>query len=192
MRYLNRRHVYNRILLKETVEFKKHLREESKLGGCGNRILRLRSKLGHQGVKHIVQPLEKGKPRVPHVPPGTAGLAHPQEWGMGERSCHSPAKGALKHTRRTIRRRCSQTRINQGERMPCTNLDSKFDIFSSIHIHARVKETDFTKELPVDHEGAANHGWCPAGERTKSQSADISFGHGKVGNAAICNNTGGP
>lgn len=76
MRYLNCRHVYNRILLKETVEFKKHLREESKLGGCGNRILRLRSKLGHQGVKHIVQPLDKGKPRVPHIPPGTAGLAH--------------------------------------------------------------------------------------------------------------------
>lgn len=46
-----------------------------------------------------------------------------------------------------------------------TNLDSELDVFSPVHIHPRVQQTDFPEELPVDHEGAANHGGRPAGER---------------------------
>lgn len=47
---------------------------------------------------------------------------------------------------------------------------AQFDVFASVHLHAGVQKTNLAKVLPIDHEGAADHGWSSKGEERERTS----------------------
>lgn len=119
-------------------------------------------------MRHTGQSLEKKSPH--HLHPRSSDVSaykSPLEWA-GINQSHLIGIRSFDHTSRMkftwqIRRKGCQI----------THLDSKFNILSSIHIHPRVQQTNFTKEFPVDHKWAANHGWCPMGERKKQDCQHV-------------------
>lgn len=46
-----------------------------------------------------------------------------------------------------------------------TNPDAQLDVLASVHVHARVQETELAEVVPIGHEGAAYHGRSPTMRR---------------------------
>lgn len=51
---------------------------------------------------------------------------------------------------------------------------AQFNVFATIHLHAGVQKTDLAKVFPINHKGAADHGWSSEwGERENVFEHDV-------------------
>lgn len=51
---------------------------------------------------------------------------------------------------------------------------AQFNVFATVHLHAGVQKTDLAKVFPINHKGAADHGWSSEwGERENVFEHDV-------------------